>query len=89
MEDEREQSALFEIEGPDEDGCVWISSIDEPHWHHNLGRPIRSRRCCRSGWRRSMMAKAIFLILRMSRGRAGWALLSSKGHHGRRPMSSN
>ena len=32
-----EQKALFYIEGPDEDGCVWISSTDEPSWHHNLG----------------------------------------------------
>jgi hypothetical protein len=26
LEDEPEQDALFEIEGPDEDGCVWICS---------------------------------------------------------------
>ena len=37
MEDEPEQGALFYLEGPDEDGCVWISSTDEPSWHHNLG----------------------------------------------------
>ena len=29
--------ALFYLEGPDEDGCVWISSTDGPGWHHNLG----------------------------------------------------
>ncbi len=27
MDDEPEQDALFEIEGPDEDGCVWICPI--------------------------------------------------------------
>ena len=37
MDDEPEQDALFYIEGPDEDGCVWISSADAPGWHHNLG----------------------------------------------------
>jgi hypothetical protein len=37
MEDDPQQEALFYIEGPDEDGCVWISSTDEPGWHHNLG----------------------------------------------------
>jgi hypothetical protein len=26
MRDEPEQKALFHIEGPDEDGCVWICS---------------------------------------------------------------
>lgn len=43
MKDEPEQEALFQIEGPDEDGCVWICSPhgDEPHvhdtWCRNLG----------------------------------------------------
>ena len=37
MEDEPEQDALFNIEGPDEDGCVWISSTDAGGWHNNLG----------------------------------------------------
>jgi hypothetical protein len=38
MDDEPDQEALFYIEGPDEDGCVWISSIDpQDGWHHNLG----------------------------------------------------
>lgn len=33
-----EQSALFEIEGPDEDGCVWIcSSEGRDVWCQNLG----------------------------------------------------
>jgi hypothetical protein len=38
LEDEPEQSALFYIEGPDEDGCVWIhgASSSDP-WTHNLG----------------------------------------------------
>lgn len=37
--DEPEQEALFEIEGPDEDGCVWIGSREgDPHvWSQNLG----------------------------------------------------
>ncbi len=33
-----EQEALFYIEGPDEDGCVRISSTEATGgWHHNLG----------------------------------------------------
>lgn len=38
MDDEPEQEALFYIEGPDEDGCVWIygASTGDP-WAQNLG----------------------------------------------------
>ena len=33
-----EQGALFEIEGPDEDGCVWIcSAAGRDDWCQNLG----------------------------------------------------
>jgi hypothetical protein len=36
--DEPEQDALFEIEGPDEDACVWIHSTDPRNpWTQNLG----------------------------------------------------
>jgi hypothetical protein len=50
MEDEPEQDALFELEGADEDGCVWICSAKgRDDWCRNLGLPTRSRRCCRSG----------------------------------------
>lgn len=36
--DAPEQQALFEIEGPDEDGCVWICSAQGRHvWCQNLG----------------------------------------------------
>jgi hypothetical protein len=36
--DEPEQEALFYIEGPDEDGCVWIygANTTDP-WAQNLG----------------------------------------------------
>ena len=35
---EPEQGPLFEIEGPDEDGCVWIcSSEGRDVWCRNLG----------------------------------------------------
>ena len=38
MEDESDQEALFYIEGPDEDGCVWICSANMPgQWCHNMG----------------------------------------------------
>jgi hypothetical protein len=38
MDDEREQDTLFQIEGPDEDGCVWLRSAKGPgDWCHNLG----------------------------------------------------
>ena len=36
---EPEQEALFQIEGPDEDGCVWICSVagNPDVWCQNLG----------------------------------------------------
>jgi hypothetical protein len=38
MDDEPDQEALFEIEGPDEDGCVWICSPEGREvWCRNLG----------------------------------------------------
>jgi hypothetical protein len=38
--DEPEQEALFEIEGPDEDACVWIHSTDPRNpWTQNIGPP--------------------------------------------------
>ena len=38
MDDEPDQEALFEIEGPDEDGCVWIcSAAGRDDWCQNLG----------------------------------------------------
>jgi hypothetical protein len=38
MDDEPEQDALFQIEGPDEDGCVWICSAKgRDVWCQNLG----------------------------------------------------
>ena len=43
MEDEPEQDALFYIEGPDEDGCVWICSAERRDvWCHNLGPKDRT-----------------------------------------------
>ena len=37
-EPESEQAALFEIEGPDEDGCVWACAPQGPEvWCRNLG----------------------------------------------------
>ena len=37
MDDEPEQDALFYIEGPDEDRCVWICSSQAGEWCHNMG----------------------------------------------------
>ena len=38
MDDEPEQGALFQLEGPDEDGCVWIcASEGRDVWCQNLG----------------------------------------------------
>ena len=35
---EREQEALFELQGPDEDGCVWACSPEgRDVWCENLG----------------------------------------------------
>jgi len=38
MDDEPDQEALFSLDGPDEDGCVWVCSnaISNP-WCQNLG----------------------------------------------------
>jgi hypothetical protein len=36
--DEAEQDARFQIEGPDEDGCVWACSTEgREDWCRNLG----------------------------------------------------
>jgi hypothetical protein len=38
IDDEVKQEALFEIEGPDEDTCVWIHSTDPRNpWTQTLG----------------------------------------------------
>ena len=38
MIEEPEQGALFRIEGPDEDGCVWVCSTEgRDVWCNNLG----------------------------------------------------
>ena len=38
MENGPAQSALFQLEGPDEDGCVWACSPEgRDIWCHNLG----------------------------------------------------
>ncbi len=38
MTEEPEQEALFQIEGPDEDGCVWACLPDgRDVWYSNLG----------------------------------------------------
>ena len=39
MDDEPHEEALFQIEGPDEDDCVWVCSTKgRGDWCHNLGR---------------------------------------------------
>jgi hypothetical protein len=44
-DDQPVQDALFRIEGPDEDGCVWVRSA-EGHdvWCNNLGTKGAVRR---------------------------------------------
>ena len=38
MENEPQQEALFELQGPDEDGCVWACSpAGRDVWCQNLG----------------------------------------------------
>lgn len=38
MDTEPEQDALFQIEGPDEDGCVWICApTGRDVWCRNVG----------------------------------------------------
>ena len=47
---EPEQDALFEIEGPDEDGCVWICSTKgRQDWCQNLG-PVEKTAEVLSQW---------------------------------------
>ena len=51
MNDEPEQGALFQIEGPDGDGCVWICSADwRDVWSQNLGPKKWVVERCASGW---------------------------------------
>lgn len=41
-DDKAFEAASFTIEGPDEDGCVWIYSAGGPHvWGQNLGPPVK------------------------------------------------
>ena len=48
--DEAEQDALFQIEGPDEDGCVWACSNEGGEvWCRNLG-PAEKVAEVMSGW---------------------------------------
>ena len=50
MDDEPEQKALFQIEGPDEDGCVWICSAEgRDVWCQNLG-PVKKVAPALSQW---------------------------------------
>ena len=50
MDNEPPQVALFQLEGPDEDGCVWIcSSEGRDIWCHNLG-PCRKVAAVLSQW---------------------------------------
>ena len=45
MDDKPDQEALFEIEGPDEDGCVWICpAAGRDDWCQNLGPRFVNRR---------------------------------------------
>ncbi len=37
MDEGPDQEALFNIEGADEDGCVWICSAKAGDWCHNMG----------------------------------------------------
>ena len=54
MDDERVQEALFQLEGPDEDGCVWACSPDgRDIWCQNLG-PTEKAAEVLSQWLRSI-----------------------------------
>lgn len=50
QEDEPDQEALFQIEGPDERGCVWIHGTNSRDpWSQNLG-PCRKVAEVMSKW---------------------------------------
>ena len=50
MQDEPEQEALFELQGPDEDGCVWACSpAGRDVWCQNLG-PVDKVAAVMSQW---------------------------------------
>ena len=54
MGDESDQEALFQIEGPDEDGCVWVCSTEgRDVWCANLG-PCRKVAEVMSQWLASL-----------------------------------
>ena len=66
MDEGPDQEALFEIEGPDEDGCVWICSpklaTDATIWVQRIRWP----RYCRSGCPQ-LMTRALSTLLKTSR----------------------
>ena len=37
MDHQHEGNVLFSLQGPDEHGCVWISSTAMFGWRHNVG----------------------------------------------------
>ena len=51
MDDEPDQCAFFEIEGPDERGCVCLALED--NLTLNLGPSLQSLKSSAPGWRRS------------------------------------
>jgi len=54
------EDALFQIEVPDEDGCVWACSLKgRSIWCHNLVRRIRSRRSYTAGLHRRIATKEL------------------------------
>ena len=60
---EAPQDALFEIEGPDEDGCVWACSADgRDDWCQNLG-PKEKVHEVLIGWLTSVYATPISVHL--------------------------
>ena len=61
MDDRQEGNALFSLQGPDEDGCVWISSTTMLGWRHNVGPADKAAEVL-SKWLASLMPVSTFQL---------------------------
>lgn len=55
MDGQVSKQALFALEGPDQDGSVWIISTGTPGWRHNLGPAAKAAEVM-AAWLASVVA---------------------------------
>lgn len=61
MKDHDEGNAQFSMQGPDKDGCVWISSTAISGWRHNVG-PADKAAAVLSQWLASLVPISTFQL---------------------------